>query len=163
MARSAIMAIMAISLAATLSLASAAPDETALEGAWVLDSIELPDGEVFEDPQRGLVVFADGHFSYTMVAPPDTERATFTGDTPSDSEKAAAFDSFVAGAGTFTVEGDDLVTRAYLHVNPNAMSEWPDRIRKYKIGLEKDVLRWHMDESGVVMRFHRLGASSLLD
>lgn len=163
MSRSAILAITAISLTATLSLASAAPDEAALQGAWVLDSIELPDGEVFEDPQRGLVLFADGHFSYTMVAPPDTERATHTGDTPSESEKAAAFDSFVAGAGTFTIEGDDLVTRAYLHINPNAMSEWPDRVRKYKIGLEEDMLHWHMDEHGVVMRFHRLGASSSLD
>ncbi len=138
------------------------PDDLSLEGTtWVLDSIELPDGEVFEDPQRGLVIFADGHFSYTMVAPPDTERGTYTGHTPSESEKAGAFDSFIAGAGTFTVEGDDLVTRAYLHINPNAMSEWPDRIRKYKIGVEGDVLRWHMYD--VVMRFRRLDTSSLLD
>lgn len=156
-----IPAITTILLAATLSLASAAPDEAALDGAWVLDSIELPEGEVFEDPQRGLVLFADGHFSYSMVAPPETERGTYTGDEPTEPEKAGAFDSFIAGAGTYTIEGDDLVTRAYLHIDPNAMSEWPDRIRKYKIGVEGDVLRWHM--YNVVMRFHRIRTSSSLD
>jgi hypothetical protein len=155
----AILAITAISLAATLSLASASSDEAALEGAWVLDSIELPDGEVFENPQRGLVLFADGHFSFTMVAPPDTERGTFTGDEPTESEKAGAFDSYVSGAGAYTIEGDNLVTRAYLHIDPNAMSEWPNRIMEYKIGLEEDVLRWHI--YGVVMRFHRISDSSL--
>jgi hypothetical protein len=70
----------------------------------------------------GLYIFTDKHYSY-MVVPGSGPRRLYSGDPnrPSDAEKVAAYDSFVAASGTYILSGSDLVLTALLHKNPNEM------------------------------------------
>ena len=83
-----------------------------------------------------LYIFTEKHYSY-MVAPGSGPRPLFAGDPnrPSDSEKAAAYDSFVAGSGTYALSGSALTLNAILHKNPNEMKGEP---LKYTVASDKE-------------------------
>jgi hypothetical protein len=53
-------------------------------------------------------------------------RPRYTGDSLTDSEKLAAYDSFVANAGIYSVSGNTIVTKAYMAKDPNYMGQWAD-------------------------------------
>jgi len=69
-----------------------------------------------------LYIFTDRHYSY-MIAPGSEPRRRYSGDPnkPSDAEKVAAYDSFVAASGTYELRGSELALTALLHKNPNEM------------------------------------------
>lgn len=121
-----------------------------LSGAWMLERVEGPNGEVLEDdPQPSLALFTDTHFSFLAAVPPNSERSTYSGDQPTDAEKVEAYDSFIAGSGRYEAEGDSLFTRAYVHIDPNAMSAWPERVTGYKVWIEGNKLHGSFGERGV--------------
>src|SRR5687768_228953 len=78
----------------------------ALKGAWkiVEQSGRSPgaDWTVSVTPYLSLYIFTDKHYSY-MFAPGLVPRGLFAGDPnrPTDAEKVAAYNSFVAGSGTY--------------------------------------------------------------
>ncbi|MGH7718743.1 MAG: hypothetical protein ACREON_07865 [Gemmatimonadaceae bacterium] len=73
-------------------------------------------------PQGGLYVFSTRHYSYFYV-PGSALRPRFAdGNRPTDAERAAAFATFIAGAGTYTYDGRRLALRADFRKNPNEMT-----------------------------------------
>lgn len=100
---------------------------TGLKGAWkIVEQLgRTPGGEwtVGATPSLSLYIFTDKHYSY-MFAPGLAPRRLFAGDPnqPTDAEKVAAYNSFVAGSGTYTLTGSTLTLNAVLHKNPNEMS-----------------------------------------
>jgi len=109
-----------------------------LKGAWktVEQSGRSPNGDwaVGATPYLSLYIFTDKHYSY-MFAPGVAPRGLFAGDPnqPTDAEKVAAYNSFVAGSGTYT-----LTLNAVLHKNPNEMNGHP---LKYEIEILGSTLR----------------------
>jgi len=101
------------------------PGRTTLRGVWKvteLSSRELG-GEWKTLPLNGSVyIFTEKHYSY-MFAPGIGPRRLYSGDPnkPSDAEKVAAYDSFVAASGTYVLSGSNLALTALLHKNPNEM------------------------------------------
>jgi hypothetical protein len=73
-------------------------------------------------PYLSLYIFTEKHYSY-MFAPGSGPRSLFAGDPnqPTDADKVAAYDSFVAGSGTYALSGSGLTLSAILHKNPNEM------------------------------------------
>jgi Lipocalin-like domain len=120
--------------------ASASPD---LKGAWkiVEQSARSPNGDwtVGATPHLSLYIFTDKHYSY-MFAPGLAPRRLFAGDPnqPTDAEKVAAYNSFVAGSGTYTLTGSTLMFNAVLHKNPNEMNGHPLR---YEVEILGSTLR----------------------
>jgi hypothetical protein len=120
--------------------ASASP---ALKGAWkiVEQSVRSPGREwrVGAPPYLSLYIFTDKHYSY-MFAPGLAPRRLFAGDLnqPTDAEKVAAYNSFVAGSGSYTLTGSTLTLNAVLHKNPNEMN---GHALKYEVEILGSTLR----------------------
>ena len=114
-----------------------------LKGAWkiVEQSGRSPGGDwtVGATPYLSLYIFTDKHYSY-MFAPGLGPRRLFAGDPnqPTDAEKVAAYNSFVAGSGTYTLTGSTLTLNAVLHKNPNEMNGHP---LKYEVEILPSTLR----------------------
>ena len=124
--------------------ASASPG---LKGAWkiVEQSGRSPGGEwtVGATPYLSLYLFTDKHYSY-MFAQGRGPRRLFAGglNQPTNAEKIAAYDTFVAGSGTYGLAGSTLTLTAILHKNPNEMTGHP---LKYSVELDDNTLRMTID------------------
>jgi len=105
--------------------AKLAPGRTSLRGVWkvtALSSRELDGAWETLPVNSSLYIFTEKHYSY-MFAPGIGPRRLYSGDPnrPSDTEKVAAYDSFVAASGTYVLSGSNLTLTALLHKNPNEM------------------------------------------
>ncbi len=97
-----------------------------LQGAWRIVEVAVrAPGEAWTarpGPQAGLYVFAARHYSFFYV-PGVQPRSRFADpNAPTEKEKSAAYDTFIAGAGTYTYDGRTLVLKADLRKNPNEMT-----------------------------------------
>jgi hypothetical protein len=70
-----------------------------------------------ENPRPGLMMFGDKYYSI-MYVPSDKERSPFIGDVVTEKEKADAFDSFFANAGTYELSGTTMTTTPLVAKNP---------------------------------------------
>ena len=120
-----------------------AQSRSPLAGVWkVLElSSRAPgaDWTVATQPYLSLYIFTPKYYSY-MFAPGAGPRRLFAGgpNQPSEAEKIAAYDSIVAGSGTYILEGTTLTMTAILHKNPNEMTGEPLR---YSVEIESNRLR----------------------
>ncbi len=102
-----------------------------LEGAWKLVELSTtsPDtSSTITSPQPSLYIFAKQHYS-VMYVPGSEPRQLFSGDdpiigstAPTDAEKLAAYDSFIANSGTYELTDSTLTTRPMVAKNPNFMA-----------------------------------------
>ena len=95
-------------------------------GAWrpVQLALRQPgsEWEIRPSPQSGLYVFSARHYSYVYI-PGGRQRPHFSNaNSPTEAEKAAAYDTFIAGAGSYTFDGSVLQLKADLRKNPNEMT-----------------------------------------
>jgi hypothetical protein len=117
-------------IGAALALANAGQEKpSVLQGVWKVTEVSVrKSGEDWTKAMHGasLYIFTKKHYSYTF-APGATPRRRFAGDpnTPTDAEKVAAYDSFVAAAGTYVLSEGTLTLTATLHKNPNEMTGEP--------------------------------------
>ena len=99
---------------------AAAQDSSALHGGWIVASTASSDGEVNSEPQRGLFMFtATGQYSIMYVNTSEP-RADLSAE-PTDAEVVAAYNSFTANSGRYTVNGTELTYEAYMAKHPNYM------------------------------------------
>ena len=113
--------------------------ETPLQGAWLVTSFTDGDGNTNDSPQPGLYIFTTTHYSI-MIARGSEPRAQFEGDEMTDAEKVVAYDSFVANAGRYEVEGNKFMTRAGVAKNPNYMASRWDNERTFEFERDGDTL-----------------------
>lgn len=122
-----------------------APDR--LPGVWkVIEQAFRTPGAVWTvntAPYLSVYMFTQKHYSY-MFAPGTGPRRLFAGDPnqPTDGEKVAAYNSFVAGSGTYVLAGSTLTLTAMLHKNPNEMTGAP---LKYEVDISSMTLRMTID------------------
>ena len=106
------------------SAGSIAAQESSIVGGWVVTSWETADGEVNSEPQRGLYMFtAAGQYSIMYVLG-EQPRVPQAGETETDAEKLAAYDSFVANSGRYVVEGNQITYEAYMAKNVQYMNDF---------------------------------------
>ena len=94
-----------------------------LAGAWRITeaSVTSPDTSYTDtDPQPGLYLFLDRHYSTLLV--PGPERASFTDET-TDAEMLAAYENFIANTGTYTVSDSTPTLQHIVTKFPNVMSD----------------------------------------
>ena len=116
-------------LAASLLTAceGAERSESPLEGAWSVASIHVsgPDSAASTTVQPSLFLFGDKHYSMMRVTgnQPRTLAAT---DSPTDAEKLAAYNSFIANTGAYEVADSTLTIHPVVARSPNYMSGGSD-------------------------------------
>ncbi len=118
---------------------TAQSQSSALQGAWTITevSVTTPDTSWTEaNPQPGLYIFLEPHYS-TLIVQGSEPRELFSDD-PTDAERIAAFDPFVANSGTYEVSGTTLTVRPLVALHPNSMS---NNSYTYTYRVEGDTLR----------------------
>ena len=98
-------------------------ENSGIYGGWVVSDWVMPDHEVPIMPaEQGLFLFtASGHYSQMWV--PTTDRPALP-DEPSDAELAAAYNTFIANSGRYTVDGNIITFEAYMGRDPDYMSRF---------------------------------------
>lgn len=114
-----------------------------LIGAWrLIETAVRAQGAAWDArpaPQGGLFVFSPRHYSYFYVRGAEARPMFADANRPTDAERAATFDTFIAGAGAYTFDGRVAVLHADYRKNPNEMNgaSW----------------RWDADVAGDTIRF----------
>lgn len=127
-------------LAATMLVACerAEPPKPPLEGAWSVVSIRVtgPDSAANTTVQPSVYLFGDKHYSMMRVTG-NQPRTLAAKDSVTDAEKLAAYDSFIANAGTYEVADSTLTIHPVVARSPNFMSGGSD---KYDFRVSGDTL-----------------------
>ena len=94
-----------------------------IEGVWKVTEIVVSgeDASNVPNPQPGLIIFTQKHYS-VMWVPGNQPRSLFQGEDPTDQEKIAAYDSFVANSGTYEVAEGTLTLHPMVARSPNFMA-----------------------------------------
>jgi len=94
-----------------------------IEGAWKVTEIVVTGANASNvaNPQPGLIIFTQKHYS-VMWVPGNQPRSLFKGEDPTDQEKIAAYNSFVANSGTYEVVGATLTLHPMVSRSPNFMA-----------------------------------------
>ena len=94
-----------------------------IEGAWKVTEIVVTgaDASNVSTPQPGLIIFTQKYYS-VMWIPGNQPRALFKGEDPTNEEKIAAYNSFVANSGTYDVAGETLNLHPMVARSPNFMA-----------------------------------------
>lgn len=127
------------SLLLALPIPTAALENNPLKGAWVLERVHPADGEVDENPGRGLLLFTDTHYSHMGAASAST-RAELP-EEPTEAEKARAFETHHANSGPYEVQGDTITLRPYVAKYPYRMNDFPDHTFNLAYRLAGDTLQ----------------------
>jgi lipocalin-like protein len=112
--------------------------EPPLEGAWSIVSISVtgPDSAANTVVQPSVFLFGDRHYSMMRVTG-SQPRTLAAADSMTDAEKLAAYDSFVANAGTYEVADSTITIHPVVARSPNYMSGGSD---KYHFRVSGDTL-----------------------
>lgn len=128
--------------------AAEAQGSSDLAGGWIVTSWTSSEGVVDDTPQRGLFVFtAAGHYSMMYVLG-DEPRPTYSGDTMTEAETLAAYESFVANSGRYSVDGNRLSYEAYMAKDPNYMAEFSAQDRTNAVNVE-----WRISDGILTLRW----------
>ncbi len=127
----------AFALLGTLASAgSIAAQESSVVGAWITTSWEGQD-----EFQPGLLIFTETNYSIMFVIP-GMVREEWTGETMTDADMVAAYNTLVANSGRYTRDGNEITTEAYVTLNPNYMADWGENHVTYTFRIEGDILHF---------------------
>ena len=114
-----------------------------LQGAWRLveTAVRLTGQpwDVRPAPQGGLFLFSSQHYSYFYIRGAEARTRFKDANRPSEAERAATYDSFVAGAGGYSYDGQTALLHTDFRKNPNEMTG--------------EVWRWETEASADTLRF----------
>jgi hypothetical protein len=130
-----------VRLAGQAALAAALAQDAAadLEGAWRVVEVATtgPGARTVGAPQPGLLLFTDGHYSYTLING-DQPRPAPSPGLASAEQLLAAWGPFAANAGTYEVSGSTMIRRPIVAKSPSAMG--PGVFNEYTFRLSADTL-----------------------
>ncbi len=128
-----------------LIIACQQPAVGPLEGAWKFNEVSFTSTDTSwtdTDPQPSLYIFLNRHYSTVFVL--GSESRDLFSDQPTDAERLAAYDNFIANSGTYEVSDSTLTVRPSVAKVPNGMSGESFR---YTYRLEGDTLRLILSEA----------------
>lgn len=131
--------------------------ESPLVGAWITTGWDGQEG----DPQPGLLIFTETHYSMLFV-PAGMIRAQWADETPTDADLTAAFNTLVANSGRYTWSGNEITTEAYVSLVPPYMANWGENHETFTFDIEGETLHftWPDDfgpASGSIGTFRKVG------
>lgn len=119
------------------------PVQNPLVGAWLITatSVTGPAGtSINENPQPGLYIFTDRHFSNMLI--PGPERLPFSADR-TDEERLAAYDNLIADAGSYELAESTITVKNIIAKVPNVMPPY-----RSTDGL---TYRWHFEGDSLIL------------
>jgi len=113
-----------------------------LEGAWRITGFSFTQRDTsytHTNPQAGLFLFTEGHYSMMWVSI-DEPRPLVAGDVPligtldpTDTEKVASWDTFIAQSGTYEATDSTIMYRPVAAKNANLMAAGGPLMDRYEL------------------------------
>ena len=117
--------------------------EALLVGAWRVLETGVRTGtqpwDVRPARQGGLFVFSRQHYSFFSTRGDDPRPRFADANRPTEAERAATYDTFIAGAGSYTFDGKTAGLKSDFSKNPNEMTG--------------ELWRWEAEFAGDTVRF----------
>jgi hypothetical protein len=136
-----------VAVAVTLS-GQSSPTGTPLVGAW-----RVTNAAPITNPQPGLYVFTRQHYSFTRIQGTRALPAYPSNDKATDADKVAVFNALYLNAGTYTVNGNTLATKALVAKSAFAIGGAGNQ---YEFKVTGNNLVLTQKPSGAVLRLVRL-------
>ena len=125
-----------------------------LMGAWKVTEIANPNSPPLTDPQPGLYVFTEKHYSAVRLNGTKPLPSYPSNDAATDAEKVASFNTIYVNAGGYAISGNMLTLSPMVAKSAFAME--PGRTVQYEFTVKGDTLMLVQKPSGPGLKFVRL-------
>lgn len=129
------------------------PTGTPLVGAWRVTEFADANAAPITNPQPGLYIFTGQHYSFTRIQGTRPLPAYPSNDKATDADKVAVFNALYLNAGTYTVNGNTLATKALVAKSAFAIGGAGNQ---YEFKVTGNNLVLTQKPSGAVLRLVRL-------
>lgn len=142
-----------------LSLAALAPtpgyaQKTPLTGAWKVTEIAVPGRPTITNPQAGLYIFTEKHYSAVRLNGTTPLPDYPNNNVATDAQKVQAFNTIYVNSGAYMVSGNNLTTMPQVAKSGFAMV--PGRKTEYTFSISGDTLTLTQKSNGNVLKFMRV-------
>jgi hypothetical protein len=128
--------------------------KTPLTGAWKVTEIANPDGPPLTNPQAGLYVFTEKHYSAVRLNGTKPLPSYPSNDVATDAEKVASFNTIYVNTGSYAVSGNKLTLSPT--VAKSAFAMMPGRTIEYEFTVKGDTLTLVQKPKGPGLKFVRV-------
>jgi hypothetical protein len=125
-----------------------------LIGAWKVTEIENPGRPPLTNPQAGLYLFTERHYSAVRLNGSKPLPSYASNDVATEAEKAAVFDMLYMNTGGYAVSGNMLTLSPMVAKSAFAMA--PGRTLQYEFTVKGDTLTLVQKPAGPGLKFVRL-------
>jgi len=125
-----------------------------LMGAWKVTEIANPNRPPLINPQAGLYLFTEKHYSAVRLNGTKPLPSYPSNDVATEADKAAVFDILYMNTGSYTVSGNSLTLSPMVAKSAFAMA--PGRTLQYEFALNGDVLTLTQKPTGPGLKFIRI-------
>ena len=145
------LVVCAISLTATNVYGQA---KNPLMGAWKVTEIANPDGPPLTNPQAGLYLFTEKHYSAVRLNGSKPLPSYPSNDVATDADKVAVFNILYMNTGSYAVSGSRLTLSPMVAKSAFAMA--PGRTIEYEFAVQGDILTLIQKPKGPGLKFVRV-------
>jgi len=125
-----------------------------LVGAWKITEIANPNSPPLANPQPGLYVFTEKHYSAVRLNGTKPLPSYPSNDAATDAEKVASFNTLYVNAGGYAISGNMLTLSPMVAKSAFAME--PGRTVQYEFTVKGDTLTLVQKPNGPGVKFVRL-------
>ena len=126
----------------------------ALVGAWKVTEIANPGNPPLINPQPGLYIFTEKHYSAVRLNGTKPLPGYASNDAATDAEKVASFNTIYVNSGGYTVSGNMLTLSPMVAKSAFAME--PGRTIQYEFAISGNTLTLTQKPSGPGLKFVRV-------
>jgi len=141
------------------SLAALAPtpgyaQHSPVMGAWKVTAIVNPNEPALTNPQAGLYVFTNKHYSAIRLNGTEPLPDYPNNDVATDAQKVQAFNTVYMNTGAYMISGNTLTTMPQVAKSGFAMA--PGRKTEYEFSVSGDTLTLTQKSNGAMVKFVRV-------
>ena len=125
-----------------------------LIGAWKVTEIADPNTPPLTNPQAGLYIFTEKHYSAVRLNGTKPLPPYPSNDVATDADKVAVFNTLYMNTGSYTVSGKVLTTSSMVAKSAFAMA--PGRTNQYEFTVNGNTLTLAQKPAGTVLKLVRL-------
>ena len=125
-----------------------------LVGAWKVTEIANPKSPPLTNPQAGLYLFTEKHYSAVRLNGEKPLPSYPSNDKATDADKVAVFNMLYMNTGSYTVSGNMLTLSPLVAKSAFAMA--PGRTLQYEFTMNGNVLTLVQKPAGPVLKFVRV-------
>jgi hypothetical protein len=125
-----------------------------LVGAWKVTEIANANSPPLTNPQPGLYVFTEKHYSAVRLNGTKPLPSYPSNDVATDADKVASFDTLYVNSGGYAISGNMLILSPVVAKSAFAMA--PGRTLQYEFTVKGDTLTFVQKPNGPGLKFVRL-------